>query len=54
MLEQVHAYHKLAHELATSRCDLRNKQDVREWNIVKIWTPIFSWYVVRCGSKNGL
>ena len=22
-------------------------------NISIIWTPIFEWYVVRCGSKNG-
>jgi hypothetical protein len=54
MLKQVHAYHKLAHELAISRRHFRYKQDVCERNIAIIWPLIFEWHVVRCGSKNGL
>ena len=27
--------------------------DKLDVNIAINWTPIFEWYVVRCGSKNG-
>jgi hypothetical protein len=30
-----------------------HKEDVPESNMVIICTPIFEWYVIRCGSKNG-
>ena len=29
------------------------KVGVPSSNITTIWTPVFEWYVVRCGSKNG-
>jgi hypothetical protein len=28
------------------------KVDVPKFNIAIIWTPIFEWYVIRCGAKN--
>jgi hypothetical protein len=28
------------------------KVKVPKSNIAIIWTPIYDWYVVRCGSKN--
>ena len=29
------------------------KVDMSKLKIAIIWTPIFEWFVVRCGSKNG-
>ena len=30
-----------------------SKVDIPDSNTTIIWTRIFEWYVVRCGSKNG-
>ena len=30
-----------------------SRVDIPYSNIARIWTPIFEWYVVRSGSKNG-
>jgi hypothetical protein len=29
-----------------------SKVDMLNSNIAIFWTPIFEWYVIRCGSKN--
>ena len=29
-----------------------SKVDIPDSNTTIIWTPIFEWYVVRCGFKN--
>ena len=29
-----------------------SKVDILTSNIAIFWTPIFEWYVIRCGSKN--
>ena len=28
------------------------KVDVPNLNTTVIWTPVFEWYMVKCGSKN--
>ena len=33
-------------------CTILYKVDVPKSKTTIIWTPIFEWYVVRCGSKN--
>jgi hypothetical protein len=35
------------------QADLSLEVDAPESNTAIIWTPIFKWYVVWCGSKNG-
>ena len=33
--------------------DCRDTVDMTNSDTTILWTPIFKWYVVRCGSKNG-
>jgi len=46
-------YKTLNFIIACSIICLLHKKDVPNLHTYADWTPVFEWYVVKCGSRNG-
>ena len=49
----IYIYISISHLCLCDDKGLRSKVDMPNSVTHLIWTPIFEWYVARCGSKNG-